>query len=85
MADLFEKILWTDWLNGYWIETVAMHQPILYIRVDIKGNDKKQPHGDKITNTGFFEGDDGYTYVRYRPTAQAEEEFLPIYMLKKGL
>ena len=84
----FEPILWTEWVNNYWIETFSMFPPRVFVRVSAyshSGKNKKHPirKYEAALTTPYVAGEDGFTYIKRLVTGEIVLE--PVYKTRRGL
>lgn len=85
-----EQILWTEWLDHYWIETISMLDPKVFVKAcRHKHSDNGTVHTPSAKasslTTCYFAGDDGYVYYNYRDPVTGEIITEPIYKVAKAL
>lgn len=87
----FQQITWDEWVNHYWIPTISLYAPLVFVKAcphshegHINGH-RKAPHGDQIMTTPFVMGEDGFVYEVYKAAPGQPEELKPIYKIEKYL
>ncbi len=83
----FQQILWDDWVSCYWVDTISLYEPILFLKVfNFKHQDEKKPDlkGEKEITIQYIRGDDGFTYKQTAP-AMGVVVLVPIYQFNKEI
>jgi hypothetical protein len=84
----FEQITWDEWINNYWIETISMFPPRVFVRVSAyshKGKNERRPirKYETMLTTAYVPGEDGFTYIKTLVLGEIVLE--PIYKTRKGI